>query len=846
MTTQLRWAKTTLAGILLATAVPVFAAGISIKSLSTHPDTVTGGDALIGVDVPSDVALDQVVVKLNGADVTPAFHSNAATRTLTGLVTGMNNGANALAVYTNSGALGTPADQLTLINHPLTGPVVSGPQQQPFFCQTQTFRLPDGTFLGPATDPATCSVPTRVDYVYRSTAGGALRPMTSTTSLPSDVAMTTTDAGVTVPFVVRVETGTMARGIYQNAVLHDPTTEAAPTPFAPPKAWNKRLQGLHGTGCNGGWYIQGSAMGENILDPVLLGRGFGMFINSLNHPSNSCNAVLAGEVTMMGKEHWIETFGVPYYTVSRGCSGGSYTSEQVADAFPGLVDGILIDCTFPDAMSIALSGQDGHLLTHYFAVTNPTGFTPAQQAAVSGYANTTTLLAAANQSQRTDPISGRVDVPGYTPGTFASIVPASVRYNPTTNPTGARATVFDENANVYGRDPATGFALRTFDNVGVQYGLAALNKGQITTTQFLDLNEKIGGYDQDENYVPTRTTGDIGAIKRMQQSGVVLGGNGGLASIPIFDFTGIYSEDTTNYHLQWEHFATRERLIEANGNAANEVMWRADPAVFALDNAARVVFDQWMEAYKADTSNLSQREKVIRDKPAQAVDGCWSSPTTFIAEPQTFSSTPNTTCNALLPSFGFPRLASGGPLAANKYKCQLKPITASDYTVQFSSAELARLQAIFPTGVCDWSKPGVNQTGVLPWPTVPATGQVALSACVDSPQAAANGTCLPPVDVLMVPDTLNLRTTAGLVTAVLTLPQGYDLTQWTVNNVKLGSASALSSGLSADAATFVLVFNKRDLASLPAGSSTLSVTGNMAKNGNQGTFTASTRVNVLR
>jgi Tannase-like family of unknown function (DUF6351) len=29
--------------------------------------------------------------------------------------------------------------------------------------------------------------------------------------------------------------------------------------------------------------------------------------------------------------------------------------------------------------------------------------------------------------------------------------------------------------------------------------------------------------------------------------------------------------------------------------------------------------------------------------------------------------------------------------------------------------ELMRLHSIFPDGVCDWSKRGVNQTGVVPW-----------------------------------------------------------------------------------------------------------------------------------
>jgi hypothetical protein len=39
----------------------------------------------------------------------------------------------------------------------------------------------------------------------------------------------------------------------------------------------------------------------------------------------------------------------------------------------------------------------------------------------------------------------------------------------------------------------------------------------------------------------------------------------------------------------------------------------------------------------------------------------------------------------------------------------LKPVAAADYTVSFSPDEFARLNAIFPNGVCDWSRPGVNQ-----------------------------------------------------------------------------------------------------------------------------------------
>ena len=42
-------------------------------------------------------------------------------------------------------------------------------------------------------------------------------------------------------------------------------------------------------------------------------------------------------------------------------------------------------------------------------------------------------------------------------------------------------------------------------------------------------------------------------------------------------------------------------------------------------------------------------------------------------------------------------------------KCQLKPLDFAAYPVTFTPAQQARLQAAFPTGVCDWSKPGVDE-----------------------------------------------------------------------------------------------------------------------------------------
>ena len=682
---------------------------IRIRTLSSRPNLVSGGTTLVQIEVPHE-RKHHLTVHLNGQDVTAAFHADADRDTFTGLVTGLRLGKNTLRAYV--GRDHDAAAELRLTNYSIKGPIVSGPQIQPFICQTQTFKLPDGTFLGPPLD-ADCSAPTVVTYVYMSTVTGTFLALPSPTTLPSDVATTTTSDGVTVPYVVRVETGTMNRGIYQNAILFNPTSDPAPSPFSQPKGWNHRVIAIHGAGCPGGWYTQGTAEGVNVLQGMYLSMGYALFINTLQNPSNSCNPFVAGESAMMGKEHFIKTFGVPDFTLSTGTSGGSYTSLQVADAFPGLIDGIFINATFPDAAEIAYSGLDGHLLTHYFTVTNPTGFTDAQAVAVSGYDGHQAWYDAANQAQRTDPVPNRPDVTGYSSAVWNAVVPTALRYDPVTNPHGARPTIFDVSRNIYGVDPATGFALRAFDNVGIQYGLGALNSGAINKAQFLDLNEFIGGYDQDANYVPARSVGNRGAIKRAYQSGVNLGGGGGLRSIPIIDY-GAYNE-AGGYHYQWHHFARRARLIDANGNADNDVMWRGNDATSVPLNQAFAVMAEWVAAVKADHSDASLREKVLNNKPAAAVDGCYTAatPPVFITEPQTFSSLPNSQCNTLWPSYAFPRYVAGGPVSNDILKCKLKPIAPSDYTVTFTAAEMARLQSIFPDGVCDWSKRGVNHVGVV-------------------------------------------------------------------------------------------------------------------------------------
>ena len=693
------------------------AAVLDIKTVSSRPDRVSGGDALVRI-LQSDDAV--TAVTLNGADISKSFHAGSVPHSREGLVKGLKLGANTISAG---------GKNLAVTNYPITGPIVSGPQETPYICTTAKFPIYSGmdhsvpkevmkTTFGPSTDK-NCSAATKIVWLYLPKGGTVLRPVDKVSDIPADVAMTTTSSGATVKFIVRFETSTIDRGIFQDAVLYDPAA-GAPDPANPPRGWNKRIIMVEGAGCPGGWYFQGMTGGSSFQPGVIdvsilsvdhLGHGYGLFGNTLQNASQSCNQVLSGEAAAMGKAHFIESFGVPDYTVSIGSSGGSYGSSQLADAMPGLIDGILIAHTFPDPLAIAFSGLDGHLLTNFFEKAGKGKFTESQQVAVSGYKGLKAWVDTANQAQRTDPVPNRADIKGYNSAIWSKEVPEALRYDPVKNPKGARPDVFDISRNIYGVDRKTGFALRPFDNVGVQYGLAALNAGTITPAQFVELNEGIGGYDQDANYVPNRVAGDVGAIKRAFQSGLMESATGGLADIPVFDTSGKFNDDS-GYHYQWYHFAMRERMKQANGDTANHVMWRGDPPTGFAN--AWPAFIGWMEAIHKDKSNRTPRQKAIANRPASLVDGCWRDDKTFIKEPQTFGHA-GTPCNTQWGSYAFPRYVAGGPLAANIVKCQLRPIDAKDYKVSFTPEQMARLRRTFAGGVCDWSKPGQGQAKIVTW-----------------------------------------------------------------------------------------------------------------------------------
>jgi len=702
-----KWLLGAIAAIaLLATgAAGASAASPSIEVLSSRPDVVTGGDALVQVSVAHQWQLDDVVVTLNDADVTDQLHDVGGAK-LGGVVHGLPLGQSHLRARLRHGG----GDQLTLTNFPITGPVFSGPHQQPFVCQTQDFVLPDGSTLGPATDDD-CSAPTRVDYLYKSTSGW-LTPLADPSRHPADLADTTTSTGATVPYIVRVETGTIDRAIYQTAILDDPSTDPALGPFAHPAGWNGGLVFTFGFGCPGGWYAQGAATG-GVTDDFMLGKGFALASSSLNVASQNCNDQLSAEAMDMVKERFVETLGVPRYTMGLGCSGGSYQGHEIGDDYPGLLDGIVVGCSFPDvAFGTVNYVTDARLLDHFFRGSGSGEFTPEQQRAISGFAKQGSIGALAVSGGRIDP---RIFCP--------AALPLALRYDPLTNPTGARCDVYDAYVNQYGRDPATGFARRPLDNVGVQYGLKELNAGTITVDQFLDLNGAVGGFDADANFVAQRTKADPAATRIAYRSGRMLNGGGGLRHMPIIDYRE-YTDDLDpvgDIHMRSHSFATRARLLAANGTYANQVMLQVPfpgwEHFFSTQNPhlqyALTSMDEWLRGLAGTPFEQRSIGRIVAAKPADLADSCWTrDDAQRIVEPQTMGAG-TTACNTLYPVWTSPRMEAGAPVANNQIACRLEPIRWSDYAATFTPQQRARLRAEFPDGVCDWSKPGYAQTTPL-------------------------------------------------------------------------------------------------------------------------------------
>lgn len=694
-----RWNRIVLSGVVLSLCAAA-ARGIEVRVLSGRADMVTGGDAL----VETRAAPEKFSATLNGEDVTKSFHPGMKAGTLVARIEGLKTGRNTLEIKSAKGSA-----KVELINYPVTGPVFSGPHQKPFVCQTEQAGL------GAPLDEE-CSAKTVVSYAYKSTeppaprgrgsqAPGALppgfKPFDPSGPRPADVAQTTISDGKTVDYIVRRERGTINRAIYEIAMLHDPAG-AAPDPWHAGAGWNGRLIYSFGGGCAAG-YRQGLPGGA--VNDEFLSKGYAVAVSSLNVFGNNCDDVISSETAMMVKEHFIEEFGVPVHTIGTGGSGGAIQQYMMAQNYPGLLDGLMPQISFSDN-AIFESVIDCSLLGHAFDSTKAS-WNDDQKAAVSGYATWKTCSDGwMARGAATSLANNQVKAAACNPA-----IPKTLAFDPVSNPTGARCDYFDDMANVYGKDSKTGAARRALDNVGVQYGLRAFNAKQITLEQFIELNQAIGGHDVDGNIVAARDVADPVALKIAYQSGRVDTGGGSLNAIPILDTRG-YFDMAGNLHDRFRSMVTRARLKAANGSADNMVtlMFPPSGAPPLGPGELAAAMNQWLDKIAQDTSKASAAVKAARDKPSGLTDACWTSEGEKIVEPLTFDG--RNRCNDLYPAHADPRMAAGAPLTDDILKCALKPVDPKDYSQPLTPDQIAKIQGVFPQGVCDYSRPGIAQQRV--------------------------------------------------------------------------------------------------------------------------------------
>ncbi|MFM0741378.1 DUF6351 family protein [Paraburkholderia xenovorans] len=762
-----------------------------IKVLSNRADLVSGGEALVEVDAPTGVDPRTLYISLNGVqDVRQAFSTSADGRFM-GLVKGMTVGENALTV---EGPTLTPST-MTIVNHPAGGPIFAGPQLQPWICQ-------------PGAVDAQCNQPPSYSWVYLSSdpTKSGFQPY-NLAAPPKDVATTTTDQGVTVPFIVRIETGYQDRNQYQIAVLFQPNT---PWSAVNPQAqFNRKLLIVHGALCgmafkasNAPSVLPGDLstaislvglIGLNVgpgslQDPAYLAlkTGYAVLSTAQSNSGMDCNVANQAESLMMAKEHLIDYYGTLRYTVGYGCSGGSLAEQWVQNAYPEIYQGLVVTCSFPDAWSVSTQVAEYSVLNNYFSnnASAPSTWSFSQKSAVLGGSNWNPDDAS---SQYGGDTSTLVNAMLYEAVYFPSIIPSNptcavspqyALYSPS-NPSGVRCSVADLSINLLGPRPKAswmpseiavghGFAGAPFDNVGVQYGLWALQNSYITSDQFIDLNEHVGGGDIDGNISQNRIVADATTLSNAYRSGSInvannlgqtpiincVGPNGTNGSLPaginavltdaapliqqyapamipagllsghitdiVTEATSLLSSGSSplqgnNFagHDAYRAFSMRGRLDKALANHNNYAIWSGPSPLFA-DSAcvgtAFQVLDKWLGAVESDQTTSSVTQKIAAHKPANAIDGCWDGQGNLTSGKVCGSGT--------VPIFQTPRMVAGDDISTYNNKCQLKPLSRGDYkSGQFTDDQWARLQNVFPSGVCDFSKPGVGQTNTVPWMT---------------------------------------------------------------------------------------------------------------------------------
>lgn len=749
---------------------------LNLSVLSSSPEQVSGGSILVTVQGDAAVVnteIERLEFWLNDRRIEPSRLVRRNDR-FEILLDGLALGQNELELHH---AEHGPLDSISLTNHPITGPIFSGPHQYPFVCSVaaelgkQPLVDTDDNTGFPVFDSNNsqiglskdCSIETYVEFFYRA-ANNTYKPLPVDRSRPSDMTTTTLTDGRVVDFIVRREIGTINRFIYSFATLanlNDADDSAATN------LWNGRAM-FHFLGGVAIGHSQGR-MDNRSMVPEVLGKGYAVLFSTGTRTSTHYNLQVGGETALMVKEHFVKRFGMPEYTIAIGGSGGGIQQYVYAQNHPGLLDGGVPQYSYPDMVTQTIHIGDCELLEHYMDVTDRTN--PLWRTT----GNRSWLVGLNSTDEYPDPLAAAKTMLGYStaPG-MTECIPAwrgltplvmnplygEARNQQLMQPPGVMNSVqwthYDDLRNIYGVDPS-GQPRTIFDNVGVQYGLQALKDGNITPNEFIRLNSQIGGWKHPRDMVQEgfpflgtqadvmldpskfdpwsrrnmllspdgvtpapRTEGNLQAINAAYDSGMVFDGE---LNIPVIDWRH-YLEEVLDMHNSHQSFSGRQRIINKMGHADNQVIWFTDARPTDTSNAARPRpadnFDQTWQALDVLhdwITNIRQNPdlSIAANKPAGAVDSCFSANGQLIASGQNvwdgiLDDGPAGACAAQFPTYTTSRMVAGGPIEGSVFKCSLKPVSAAINDGTYSpwapsAGQQAELEAIFPTGVCDYTQP---------------------------------------------------------------------------------------------------------------------------------------------
>ena len=673
--------------------------GLRVTTVSTKADLVSGDDVLIAVSgVPAGAV---PVLSVDGDDRAGALAA-IDKGVWSGLIDGLSRGSSTITVQA-----GDRSGQLQVVSHPITGPVLSGPQQHPYACTT----VENG--LGDPIDPE-CSATTSVSWSYVNQ-NGVVAKLVDPQQIPADVK--SIDVGArSVPFMIRTESGTINRAVYWISVL-DPTPSSNGWEGVS-DGWNENLVYRFGGGC-GTTFSQGDALvsaGDGTrtaptADPDLLSRGYAVATATLNTFQVACNDVLSAETTLMVKEHFVEHYGRPDATIGEGGSGGAIQQLLVAQNYPGLLDALSVSAPFPDAMSIAPGVSDCGLLEHYYTTTGR--LHPDARAA-----HRHQWPCHGEDLRELELVLRRQPRPDH-----GLQVAAGVRVQPRDQPRpvrAARSRTPTSTCSVVTRAPVSPTVRSTTSawRTGSKRCGAASSRStssSISTPGSGDGTSTATSWPSVRWPTRTTSTGSTATAASIRAVGTS-------PDIPII-VTNAYSDPTGDIHDRWRAFQVRERLANGDEAPANLAIWTVPGGSLggSLTGGPRDVRNESIDAIQAWLDNLAEvksrpksakewRRTLAATQPAAAMNRCVVSDTLTLTGADVYEGV--NSCTHAYPLYGDPRRAAGAGLGSIAGKCQLTPANARAIGVDLTADQESQLGATFPDGVCDWSRPGVAQAPV--------------------------------------------------------------------------------------------------------------------------------------